>query len=754
MYNSNTINIALNPSNPNQKNTEATTENIGNLLSYGSINLTLTLELFDNDLVEKNIEWKKINTLSDVSFLKENTTLWDRIKLSSTDPNMQLLLHMNKVLKEKIKIKFICFRKMKYKQNQIEFKEFLNNIINLNGLYFESHSVCKCELSIQLRLKYNGKRRLFVLCGDKSPLEDDCDEDEFGDEYKEEDNVLLEEGANYEDYQKAEIVEENEIEVFEIEEKKDNEDYNPFIELPKEINNFSEYYFVYFNYFDYSSGTFSGNITIQHLYKYFTFLKKNSKIRIILNMMSQISNNTEEIRDLLSVSSITIFYEKNKLFHLLNKLRNEEEKIKKEQEYFKHYYERKLKEKEIKNFFNTIEKKEKIMKDLNNNTNSEPNQLTDDETSFFSFNKTNRIFYSVKKSKSRPKDEKSKEEEKMIVIKNNKYFPPLSKVDIFNYYKTGIIEKDPLKSKEEKVIIVLDDFYKIYFVQFNYYLEKPFILDFDLNLYPKINVHNIDIVQEYKIFIRQNFERYIIIFIGYLLSSLSQGGSGGVGAEETSFFIGYLGACKVLRNIIDFEKNDLPLPKNDSFFYPNLNKNEVDGLIEHAAQKKKEFKFILDCNNRNVIKLKLYNPLLDKYVFSYMKKNNNKDFLKAKGFINNKGKLLYDPVYRETLNVNKNEKVIKDEKELYKTCHDFKTKNNFKMKEIDCLNRYKNKNEKLNKFVVGFKQKKPEYKIYLDNIITDKFPLIWRKNKTFNFYKINSQRKRTYSSNHILNKNK
>jgi hypothetical protein len=604
-------------------------------------------------------------------------------------------------------------------------------------------------------LRYNGKRRLLVLCGDKSPLEDDCDEDEFEDEYKEEDNVLLEEGANYEDYQNAKIAGENDVEVFEIDEKKDNEEYNPFIELPKEINNFNDYYFVYFNYFDYSSGPFSGNITIQHLYKYFIYLKKNSKNRIILNMMNQISDNTEEIRDLLSVSSITIFYDKNKLFHLLNKLRNEEEKIKKEQEYFRHYYEKKLKEEEIQNFYNTIDKKEKIMQDLDNKTNSEPNQLTDDENSFFSFRKTcNRTFYSIKKSKSRPKNEKSKEEEKMIVIKNNKYFPPLSKVDIFYYYKSGIIEKDPLKSKEEKVIIVLDDFYKIYFVQFNYYLEKPFILDFDLNLYPKINVHNIDIVQEYKIFIRQNFERYIIIFIGYLLSSLSQGGSGGVGAEETSFFIGYLGACKVLRNIIDFEKNDLPLPKNDNFFYPNLNKNEVDGLIEHAAQKKKEFKFILDCNNRNVIKLKLYNPLLDKYVFSYMKKNNNKDFLKAKGFINNKGKLLYDPVYRETLNANKNEKVIKDEKELYKTCHDFKTKNNFKMKERECMNRYKNKNEKLNKFIVGFKEKRPEYKIYLDNIKTDKFPLIWRKNKTFNINNYNSPRQNTYSSHyHTINKN-
>jgi hypothetical protein len=135
-----------------------------------------------------------------------------------------------------------------------------------------------------------------------------------------------------------------------------------------------------------------------------------------------------------------------------------------------------------------------------------------------------------------------------------------------------------------------------------------------------------------------------------------------------------------------------------------------------------------------VIKLKLYNPLLDKFVYSYLNKNRNKDFLKTKGFINNKGKLLYDPVYRESLIVNKNEKIIKNEKELYKTCHDFKTKNNFKMKENECLARYKNKNEKLNKFLVGFKQKKPEYEIYLHKIKSNKLPVILHKNKSSKIY--------------------
>ena len=742
-----------NQSNQMRQSIEISTANAGNLLSYGSINLTLTLELFENDLIQNKIQWKKLRNLPTLNFLKENINLWERIRLSSTDQNMQLLLHMNKILKEKVTIKHICFRKMKYKESQLKFKDFLENILNLNGLFFDSHSICRCELSIQLRLRYNGKRRLFVLCGEKSPLEDDGDEEDM--DNREEDNVMLEEGANYDQNQEVQNEDEVEEDPYEIEEKKDDKEYNPFIDMPININNFNEFYYVYFNYSDFTTGVFSKTITIEHLYKYFVFLKKNSKVRTVLNMKKEISDNSEEIRDLLSVSSITIFYDKNKLFQLLNKLRYEEDKIKKEEEHFRHFYEKKLKDQIIQNYIDNEERKEKIFEYIKNKKLPETHILTDDGQSSFSFNKTmNRTFYSIKTSKSYKKHKK--EEEKIIVIKKNKYFPPLSKVDIFNYYKTGICDKEPLKSKEEKLIIVLDEFYKVYIVQFNRDLEKPFELDFDLNLYPQINVHNIELIQEYKDLIKQNFEKYIILFIGYLMSSLVKGGGyEGPSGEETFLFIGYYGACKVLKNLILFEKNGMPIPNNDNFYCPNLNRYELNALIEHAIKKKKEYKFILDCNNKNVKKLKLYNPLLDKHVFSYLKKNGNKDILKVKGFINNKGKLLYDPVYRESVMINKNEKIIKNEKELYKTCHDFKTKNNFKMKEKECLDRYKNKNEKLNKFVIGFKQKRPEYEIYLHNIKYIKLPIIMENNKVYNTYNNTTPiKKKSYSMTQIKSSNR
>ena len=716
---------------PNKKSVELPSGNMGNLLSYGCINLTLTIELFENDFIQNDIKWENIKNLSNLNFLKENKFLLERFKLSSTDKNMQLLLQMNKVLKEKIKIKHICFRKLKYNKSQEKFKDFLNNIINLNGLYFESQSICQCELSIQLRLRYNGKRKLFILCGEQSPLEDDGDE-EIKDN-KEENNIIQPEGVNYDQMEEKEENVEGE-DKYELDEKKEDEEYNPFIGLSKDINNFNDFHFIYFSYFDFSEGIFSGKITFNHLYKYFIFLKKNSKVRIVLNMMKNVSENSEELRDLLSATSIVIYYDKNILYNLLNKLRYEEDKIKKEEEYFRHYYEKKLKNKEFENYFNSQERRERLLQDLKNKTSSSESPfIKDEDSNNFTYNKNmSRTFYSMKTSKSKKKVKK--EEEKMIIIKKNKYFPPLSKIDIFNYYKTGICDKDQFKPYEEKIIIVLEDFYKLYIVEFNMSYEKPFVLDFDLKLYPQINVHQIEEVNTYKKFIKENFDKYIIIFMGYLLSSLAQrGGSKGINSEENSLFIGYYGACKILKNIIFLEKFDMPLPNEDYFYYPNLNKFEVDALIQNAYNKKKEFKFILDCNNKNVVKLKLYNPLLDKFVFSYLNKNKNKDYLKTKGFINNKGKLLYDPVYRESLTVNKNEKIIKDEKDLYKTCHDFKTKNNFKMKENECLDRYKNKNEKLNKFLVGFKQKKPEYEIYLNNKY-NKLPVILHKNKTCKIY--------------------
>ena len=727
----------------------------GNLLSYGCLNLTLTIELTENDFNKNEVKWENIKNYNMLSFIIKDTSLWPRIKLSSTNNTLHTLLHMNRILENKIKIKHISFRKIKFVENLTAFQDLLKTVTNSNGLYLDSHSICPCELSVQLRLRYNGRRRLFVLCGEKTPLDDDDDEE--GDyDMKEDDNILLEEGTNYDLIPGWENMNGG-YECFDIDSKKDDEEYNPFIDIPKEINNLQEFSYIYFNFEDYNgneNNTFKGKITLKYLYNYFIYIRKNFKNnKTVLNMGFGTSEIGLEVRDLLSITSIVIFYEKNKLFQILNNFRNEEEKIKREKEYFKHYYDNKIKKEEIQKYLDEEEKRANFIKYLQRRAseknileNKKYNSLEQDENLNFLplfLNKTrySKNIYSIKlatqrlnsNKKIQSKNKEKKEEEKKIIIKDNKYFIPLTKAEMFNYYKKEVCEKDLLiKPGEEKMLIVLDELNKLYIVQFNKQYEKPFVLDLGLKLYDQINVHNINRIKPYKELIKENIEEYTILYIGYLLSSLVNYTSNeNKVSEEAALFIGYYGGQKILKKIIQMEKNEIDVPEKDNFFMPNLTKEEIDNLINQAERRKKEIKFILDGNNKNAVKLQLYNPLLDKYATSYINNNKNKHYLKHCGFITDQGRLLYDPVYRESLLVNRNEKKIRNEKDLIKTCHEIKEKNDFKMKENDCLNNYKNINEQLNKFMVGFKQKKPEYDIYLKQSTNKKLPII-KNNMTSN----------------------
>jgi len=130
---------------------------------------------------------------------------------------------------------------------------------------------------------------------------------------------------------------------------------------------------------------------------------------------------------------------------------------------------------------------------------------------------------------------------------------------------------------------------------------------------------------------------------------------------------------------VNLDKDEMAMPENANFYIPNLSREEMDELIQQAKEKK--IKFILDGNDKNIVKLKLYNPLLDKYAVFCLNRGKNKNYFKSLWFITEQGKLLYDPTYRESFFVNKNEKNVKNEKDLIDTCRKVKNKNNFKIEE-------------------------------------------------------------------------
>ena len=771
----------------------------GEILSFGSIDLLLTLDLEKSDLKKYKKKWEKIESLENLKFILKHKNIWKKIELSSKNDTLNILLHINKSSKKIIKVGYISFQKIKYTEEQKDFEKFINKVINENGLFITSCDVCQCNISIQLLLKYEKEEKLFLLCGEPEKKEKDIK--------GEDDNKIQEEHMQENNEEKKENNEEKKTD------KNKNEDYNPFTNIGEDIVKPGDFNFIYFKYSDYINGEFKGQIKIEHLYEYFQTLKIITKSKIILNLEEENIDNNDILRDLLSITDIYIFYNKNKLYELLKQIKMEEDNSNTEKLYEYHFkeLERKNQDKEelkqreeekIKHFKSFLEKKRNeriknkakkkyititlntISNTKNENTQNTPNtqnidnpktennekenisnnenqnkQKNENENENQTKIKKENIYITQsnnEKEKEKEKEEEinkvneiianednkdenkqnnidenkkdnntqennelkskndninniiktdpsndaqSKEKKGELVIqrksnslfKKNKLTPitisppqPLDKNELFEYFKFGICDRDPQKKSNQKLLLVFDEFKKIFFVNFNKNNIKPNISDFDLKLYPQMNLRNMKEILEFKKFIKSKFSEYIKIFMGILLSAVLSSGQEKI--EESSLFLGYLCATNTIKKIAEIQKYNLPMPKEKEFFYPSINKAEVDKLISKANERRKEKSFILDGNSKKNAVIKQYNPLLDKNLFSFFNSQKNRNFLKINGIINQNGEINYDPIYRETLGFTKF------------------SKNNDKDSNITF--------HTTNKFLIGFKKTNPGYSIY------------------------------------------
>ena len=236
---------------------------------------------------------------------------------------------------------------------------------------------------------------------------------------------------------------------------------------------------------------------------------------------------------------------------------------------------------------------------------------------------------------------------------------------MFNYFKYGICDKDPMKKPHEKLALVLDEFKKIFFIKCNKKNEKPSVLDFDLKLYPQMNLRNMKEILQSKKYIQNNFNDYINAFFGSVLSTIVSKGE--EGCEENSLFLSYLIATNTIKKMVEIQKYNLPMPKNKEFFCTSINKVEVRKMLTEANKRKKEQLFVLDGNSKKNDFIKPYNPLLDKNLASFF--SSRQQFLKNKGFIGKSGQIMYDPIYRDTLITNTNPRNTRintfDNKKIY-----------------------------------------------------------------------------------------
>ncbi len=719
----------------------------GEILAFGSLNLIMTLHLDHNDLKKYRLNWDDIKSLDDLKFIRKHHHFWKRVELSSNNDTLKIILNINKTSPKLIYVGYVVFKKINFKNEQIEFKKFLYGVLKKNGLFITSCDICECSINVQLILKYNKQEKIFSLVEESKGVKKSeikhkkvFQEDQVSGEEKKEEK---------EEKEKAENKEEGENE----EKEEINNENNPFIGFSRNNINCGDFDYIYFNFNDYITGEFKGKIKLENLFEYFQDIKIRTRTKIILNFEEEIEifrdKNKEEIfKDLLSITDIFIYYNINKLYEVLKELKEEEDQEAIDESYriqcFKFQKKildkKKLKEKEemwAKSYQKFLEKsrekKTKIEnpKSLKNyltnqgtmnkiyitqeatyqtescditeliNTTENNNQETVENTNTSVNNQNIKLntetnFKDLMKSKSEAVGHSN-----LLPIKPSGP-KPLNKNDMFIYFKNNIFSRDPQKKPSEKIILVLDKFNKIYIVRCIKNNEKPIVMDCDLKLYPPMNIRNMKEILNYKKFIRSKFNEYISIFIGNLLGVLVSRGE--ESSQEQSLLIAYLIAVNIIKKIAELQRFNLPLPKDKEFYYPSLNKEEMDKLLNDIDKRRKERNFILDGNDIKIKKLKFYNPLLDKNLSSYLNSKSNKNILQSNGVIGKDGKILYDPTYRDTLGFNS----LRNKKYnfVFNSDPNRKIKNN----KNNIFNSFANKT---NKLMVGFKNKIPGYSVYI-----------------------------------------
>ena len=131
----------------------------GNLLSFGSINLIFTLPLQKHDIKKYKIKFDTLKTLEDIKFITKHERFLKRVDITTKTNVMDVLLQINKSAKKMLKIGYISYNKIVFKENQEIFKDFVEKVTKLNGIYLTSCNISKCQLCIELVITYEKKNK-------------------------------------------------------------------------------------------------------------------------------------------------------------------------------------------------------------------------------------------------------------------------------------------------------------------------------------------------------------------------------------------------------------------------------------------------------------------------------------------------------------------------------------------------------------------------------------------------------------------
>ena len=641
-------------------------------LSFGKLDLIYKIEFAEKDLEkpekdengDKYYNIEDFNSIKDLEFIKDKKTIWDKITLRPNNATLEQLLIANKMSKKKMNVEYIGYGCPKFENDEEFFQQIFNHVNEKN--HFDLNEKAFVEdgsYSLKFELVFKDKTHEFSIGSggeNKEEKQDEEKKEENNEEKKEENKEKKEKKKEEEfkpdEYEPNDAMKEDKIPKFS---RKDS--------ILCNLNPKSKKYSLFYLNFD-ELKDIPGNFEKRDLIELIYFLKKKGA-KIFVNYYKPVEEPKEEEPEETNQNKDNEI--EGETYDMSGKVNEKEKQRKKE---------RKEEEEDGES------KEEKEMKDLNNLYYLTDLYFFDFKQAIEDFSKHYKCFTSDKSKQS------------------------INKQKLLDYFISGIASGTKKEVDGDKYGFFLEDCVKYYVIHAN--KKKAKKNEFDCQLFPKINHNNINLIEEYKNIIKKNVNNYVSIFITFIISGVAS-----TGAVSNEVIMGaFLNALELVKRKVECEKNKINLTEKDLMKFKLSEKNLAD-RIKELNLGNQEDDFVLDCTNKEKSELKEYVPLYDYHLVYYFRSDVNQKELKKKGFINDKGFIMYDPVHRKRMRSDLLSKKLNEEetqKKVESNIMNIDIGSRIKDKEIDSSKINKDNNlatiKKLPKSKYGIVKKKEKTK--------------------------------------------
>ena len=595
-------------------------------LSFGKLDLIYKIEFAEKDLEkpekdengEKYLNIEDINSIKDLEFIKDKKTIWDKITLRANNSTLEQLLIANKMSKKKMNVEYIGYGRPKFEGDEEFFSQIFNYVNEKN--HFELNDKSFVEdgpYSLKFELVFKDKTHDFSIGSggeDKEEKKDEEKPQENNEEKPPENNEgNAEEKPKENTEEKKEESKDNKKDEKKKEEEPKPDEYEPNDAMKEEkipkfsrkdtvlcnLNPKNKKYALFYLNFD-EVKDIPGNFEQRDLIELIYFLKKKGA-KIFVNYYKPPEEPKEEEEEEKNQNKDNEI--EGETYDMSGKVNEKEKQRKKE---------RKEEEEDAES------KEEKEMKFLNNLYYLTDLYFFDFKQAIEEFNRHYKIFTSDKPNKS------------------------INKQKLHDYFISGIASGTKKEVDGDKYGFFLEDCVKYYVIHAN--KKKAKKNEFDCQLFPKINHNNINLIEEYKNIIKKNVNNYVSIFVTFIISGVASTGS----VSNEVIMGAFLNALELVKRKVECEKNNINLTEKELMKFKLSEKNLAD-RIQELNLGNQEDDFVLDCTNKEKSELKEYVPLYDYHLVYYFRSDVNQKELKKKGFINDKGFIMYDPVHRKRM---------------------------------------------------------------------------------------------------------